>query len=132
MMLASLKNETTTSNSNAYADRHEPSYFLQNVQQLFQEDDLTVANLENVLTDRNLVEKEKDHDPAYWYRSRTANADILTSSGVEAVSLANNHTGDYGPEGTKDTIQAVKKAGLLYGNNEKTFYYECESIVETG
>lgn len=124
MMLASLKNETTTNNFNAYANRHEPSYFLQNVRHLFQEDNLTVANLENVLTDRNLVEKEKDHDPAYWYRSCTANMNILTSSGVEAVSLANNHTGDYGPKGTKDTVRAVEKAGLLYGNNERTFYYE--------
>lgn len=124
MMLASLKNETTASNFNAYAAQNEPSYFLQNVRPLFKADDLTVVNLENVLTDRKLVEKEKDHDPAYWYRSRTANTEILTSSGVEAVSLANNHTGDYGPEGIKDTIKAVEKAGLLYGNNSRTFYYE--------
>lgn len=124
MMLASLKNETTASNFNAYANRHEPSYFLQNVRRLFEADDLTVANLENVLTDRKLAEKEKSHTPAYWYRSRTANTEILTSSGVEAVSLANNHTGDYGPEGSRDTIRAVEKAGLLYGNNGKTFYYE--------
>ena len=124
VMLASLKNETTASNFNAYANRYEPSYFLQNVRDLFQADDFTVVNLENVLTDRQLTEKVKDHDPAYWYRSRTANTEILTSSGVEAVSLANNHTGDYGPEGTRDTIRAVEKAGLLYGNNGKTFYYE--------
>ncbi|MDE7221644.1 MAG: CapA family protein, partial [Oscillospiraceae bacterium] len=124
MMLASLKNETTASNFNAYAAQNEPSYFLQNVRPLFKADDLTVVNLENVLTDRKLVEKEKDHDPAYWYRSRTANTEILTSSGVEAVSLANNHTGDYGPDGIKDTIKAVEKAGLLYGNNSRTFYYE--------
>ena len=124
MMLASLKNETTASNFNAYASKHEPAYFLQNVRSIFGSDDLTVVNLENVLTDRKLAEKEKDHDPAYWYRSRTANTEILTSSGVEAVSLANNHTGDYGPAGAKDTAAAVEKAGLLYGSNSRTFYYE--------
>lgn len=124
MMLASYKNETTASNFSAYAKNHEPAYFLQNVAPIFQADDLTVVNLENVLTDRALVEKEKDHDPAYWYRAPSANAKILTVAGVEAVSLANNHTGDYGPEGTRDTIQAVESAGLLYGNNGKTFYYE--------
>ena len=124
MMLASLKNETTASNFNAYANKHEPAYFLQNVRSVFESDDLTVVNLENVLTDRKLAEKEKNHNPAYWYRSRTANTEILTSSGVEAVSLANNHTGDYGPAGAKDTAAAVEKAGLLYGSNGRTFYYE--------
>ena len=91
---------------------------------IFAADDLTVVNLENVLTDRALTEREKNQDPAFWYRGPTANTEILTSSGVEAVSLANNHTGDYGPEGSADTIRAVESAGLLYGNNGKTFYYE--------
>lgn len=124
MMLASFKNETTASNFNAYANKNEPDYFLQNVKPVFEADDLTVVNLENVLTDRNLQEREKSGDTVYWYRSRTANTEILTSSGVEAVSLANNHTGDYGAEGTKDTVNAVKAAGLLYGNNSETFYFE--------
>ena len=43
---------------------------------------------------------------------------------MEAVSLANNHTGDYGPKGFKDTTAAVKDAGLLYGTNDNTFYFE--------
>lgn len=124
MLLASLKNQTSTSNFNAFANANEPDYFLQNVKPIFDADDLTVVNLENVLTDRSLKEREKNQDPAYWFRSRTANAEILTSSGVEAVSLANNHTNDYGAAGLKDTIAAVENAGLLYGSNSKTFYYE--------
>ena len=107
VMLASYRNETIAGNFSAYAQKSDPSYFLQNVAPIFLSDDLTVVNLENVLTDRALAEKEKDHDPAYWYRGPSSNAEILASSGVEAVSLANNHTGDYGPEGTKDTIAAV-------------------------
>lgn len=126
VMLASYKNETTAGNFSAYAKKSDPSYFLQNVAPIFLSDDLTVVNLENVLTDRALAEKEKDHDPAYWYRGPSSNAEILTSSGVEAVSLANNHTGDYGPEGTKDTIAAVEAAELLYGSNSRTFYFEKE------
>ena len=126
MMLASYKNELTASNFSAYAKKQEPAYFLQNVEPIFSSDDFTLVNLENVLTDRALVEKEKDHDPAYWYRGPASNAEILTSSGVEAVSLANNHTGDYGPEGVRDTIKAVEKAGLQYGSNDKTLYFEKE------
>lgn len=124
MLLASLHGKRAAGNFLDYAAKQEPEYFLQHVRPIFEADDFTVVNLENVLTDRNLTPKEKDTDPAYWFRAPTANTDILTSSGVEAVSLANNHTGDYGPEGTRDTIRAVEKAGLLYGNNGKTFYYE--------
>ncbi len=126
VMLASYRNELTASNFSAYAKAQEATYFLQNVRSLFEADDLTVVNLENVLTDRALEEREKDHDPAYWYRGPSSNAEILTSSGVEAVSLANNHTGDYGPEGARDTVKAVEKAGLLYGSNDRTFYFEKE------
>ena len=28
-------------------------------------------------------ESAKDHDPAYWYRSKTSNVGILTSSSIE-------------------------------------------------
>lgn len=127
MMLASFKGETTAGNFSGYAKKNDPIYFLQNVKSIFESDDLTVANLENVLTDRALTEREKDQDPAFWYRAPSANTAILTSSGVEAVSLANNHTGDYGPEGSLDTVKAVEAAGLLYGSNSKTFYYEKNS-----
>lgn len=124
MLLASLKNQTASGNFNAYANQYDPDYFLQNVKPIFEADDFTVVNLENVFTDRKLKEREKNQDPAYWFRSRTSNVEILTCSSVEAVSLANNHTNDYGSAGLKDTIAAVDGAGLLYGTNNRTFYLE--------
>lgn len=107
-----------------YAANKEPSYFLEKVADVFREDDFTIVNLETVLTDRKLKEVEKASTPAYWFRGPTSNAAILSGSGVEAVSLANNHTGDYGAAGRKDTAAAVEAAGLLYGANDKTFFLE--------
>ena len=124
MLLASLHGKRAAGNFLDIAAKQGPAYFLQNVRPIFEADDFTVVNLENVLTDRVLTPKEKSTDPAYWYRAPTANTDILTSSGVEAVSLANNHTGDYGPAGYKDTVKAVSAAGLEYGGNDRTFYLE--------
>ena len=43
---------------------------------------------------------------------------------MEAVSLANNHTGDYGTAGYKDTVKAVTDAGLQYGDNTNPLYLE--------
>ena len=124
VMIASYKNQTTAGSFNEYAANREPTYFLEKVYPIFAEDDFTVVNLENVLTDSALKEVAKDHNPAYWYRSKTSNTNILTSSSVECVSLANNHYGDYGNQGRKDTVAAVENAGLLYGHNDKTFYIE--------
>ncbi len=124
MLLASLYGRRAAGNFLDYAAKQGPEYFLQNVRPIFEADDFTVVNLENVLTDRELVPREKSTAPAYWFRSGTANTAILTSSGVEAVSLANNHTNDYGAAGYKDTVNAVTAAGLEYGNNDRTFYLE--------
>lgn len=124
VMLASFKNQTTKGSFNEYAQKNPPEYFLKEVQSVFANDDFTTVNLENVFTDSDLKESEKDHDPAYWFRSKTANTAILTSGSVEGVSLANNHTYDYGYQGYKDTTAAVKKAGLNFGNYENIMYYE--------
>ena len=124
VMLASYMNQTYSGNFNDYADKKEPSYFLEKVRHIFEADDYTIVNLENVLTDKKLKIVEKDHNPAYWYCSKTSNTEILTSSGVEMVSLANNHYGDYGEQGRKDTVEAVKNAGLLYGTDSEIVYLE--------
>lgn len=124
MMLASLYGQKAAGNFLGYAAEQEPEYFLQHVRPIFEADDFTVVNLETVLTDRALTPVEKDTDPAYWFRGPASNTAILTSSGVEAVSLANNHTGDYGAAGLKDTVKAVTDAGLEYGDNNRTFYLE--------
>ena len=123
-MLASYKNQTKAGSFNEYADKYEPTYFLEKVRPIFEADDFTVVNLENVFTDRVLQPVAKNHDPAYWYCSKTSNVNILTSSSVEGVSIANNHTFDYGQQGYNDTVQTLKDANLEYGFNEKIMYFE--------
>lgn len=123
-LLASPNNVTAAGNFNDYAEKQPPTYFLEKVAPVFAADDYTIVNLENVLSDNKLKKVAKNHSPAYWYYSKTSNTEILTSSGVEAVSLANNHSGDYGEKGMRDTIEAVNNAGLLYGTYEQTIYLE--------
>lgn len=123
-MLASYRDETTFNNFNGYVNTHEPTYFLENVRSIFEADDFTIANLENVLTDRPLKETNKNYSPAYWYKSKTSNTDILTSSSVEIVNISNNHTMDYGQGGKDDTIAALDNAGLMWGDTGKTLYFE--------
>ncbi|MBR4173108.1 MAG: CapA family protein [Clostridia bacterium] len=108
---------------NEYANRESCDYFLKNAIPYFENDDYTVVNLENVLSDRALSPATKPL-PAYWFKSKTANTGILTASSVECVSIANNHTRDYGAEGLADTISALEGAGIEYGTDSKTVYFE--------
>ena len=122
-MLASLKDITTPGSFNEYANTKEPSYFLSKVSKIFKNDDFTIVNLENVLTDKPLPETNKNTEPAYWYKSKTDNIKILSSSSVEGVSVSNNHTFDYGEEGKNDTINTIINANMEYGDYNHIMYF---------
>ena len=99
------------------------SYFLQNVRHIFEEDDLTILNLEGVFTNETRhMGKRFNHraDPRY--------VDMLSSSSVEAVSLANNHTEDYFEKGYNDTIEILEDAGVAYFGNEFNTILEIKGV----
>ena len=123
-MLASYKDQTTPGSFNEYANNKEPSYFLSKVSNIFKEDDFTILNLENVLTDQQLEEVNKNSEPAYWYKSKTDNIKILTTSSIEGLSVSNNHTNDYGPIGKQDTINTIVNSNIQYGDYNKIMYFE--------
>jgi poly-gamma-glutamate synthesis protein (capsule biosynthesis protein) len=69
-----------------------------------------IVNLECPLTDNQCqVSKYGPH-----LKSSTSAAEILAQMGVAAVSLANNHILDYGPQGVCDTMRALKENGVRY------------------
>ena len=99
----------------AYYEKYGPEYFLGNMAEFFAEDDLTIVNLEGVLTDNDQLPpmdkgKGTSQGDGYWFRGSTEYVKVLTSASVEAVSLANNHTMDYGPVGLRDTIATLDDA----------------------
>lgn len=112
-----------------HSNYKEPEYFLEKVKHYFEADDFTIANLECVLSDKNLSSRDKGSGRAFWFKGKTSNTEILTSSSVEIVSIANNHTNDYGSQGMKDTIEAVVNAGMDYGYNDHTVYFEKNGFV---
>ena len=124
MMLASNRDKTTSQNFNGYVNKKEPSYFLKKVKYIFEEDDFTIVNLENVFTDRKLRERSKKSNLAFWFKSKTSNIRILTSSSVEGVSIANNHINDYGKTGKSDTIDTVTNANIQYGDADNIMYFK--------
>ena len=81
------------------------SYNLKNVKNIFEDDDITIANLEGNLTNANIkVEK------AFNFKAPPDYVNILKEGNVEMVSFANNHAYDYGVEGYNETISTLDKA----------------------
>lgn len=125
--------DARTSYANCFeevAGREDPDYFLSQVSHIFLEDDFTVADCENVYSDRqNLSMRDKGQiaNPnieAYWFKTKAKNANILSVGGVDMVSIENNHIDDYGPEGHSDTQKALDAANLLWGEEGKIVYYK--------
>uniref|UniRef100_UPI003D8BB1D0 CapA family protein n=1 Tax=Gordonia sp. B7-2 TaxID=3420932 RepID=UPI003D8BB1D0 len=90
-----------------------PDYFFQNVRQFFDADDLTVANFEVALT-KWPEKRYKGEGEVYHFHGEAALAKTLPAGGIDVVTVANNHTFDYGQRGFDDTLAALRAAGIEY------------------
>ena len=69
------------------------------------------GNLEGPLTDRGAPEQDK----TYVFHSPPQKvSQALKAAGFNVVSLANNHTLDYGAEGLMQTMEALDTAGIAH------------------
>ncbi len=86
--------------------------------------DIGIANLENPLTSRGQKVTGKctlRGDPSW--------ADVLKQTGINLVSLANNHLMDYGPEGLFDTIRFLDNAGVMHVGAGKDKDSACRPLL---
>ena len=97
------------------------------VREYFENDDFTMINLESVLADSGT-----GADKTFVFRGPTAYTNILTGSSVEAVTLANNHTMDFGTAGYKSTKAALEEACVAYVETNGTMLYTTESGLTIG
>ena len=100
------------------------SYFLANFYDLFSQDDCTVVNCEGVLSDSSKGEADKD----FRFRGPEEFVRILQEGSVEAVSLANNHSRDYGWKGLENTERVLDEAGIGWARADSFWIYEKDGI----
>ncbi len=90
------------------------AYPFANLFGLFASDDLTLVNLEGVLSDRRTGRADKE----FTFIGRPEYAGILSLGSVECVTLANNHALDYGAAGKRDTVEALLSQGVSYVDDQ--------------
>lgn len=102
-------------------------YPFANVRQYFENDEFTIVNLEGVFTDSGTAANK-----LFAFRGPTAYTQILTGSSVEAVTLANNHSKDYGNTGYQSTKDVLTQAGVSYVEENKTTLFTTKNGLVIG
>jgi poly-gamma-glutamate synthesis protein (capsule biosynthesis protein) len=91
--------------------------------------DVRLINLETAVT------RSEDHWPGKGinYRMNPDNLGVLTTAGINAVSLANNHVLDWGYAGLEETIRSLDKAGILHaGAGRNRSGAEAPAVLDLG
>ena len=98
------------------ANKEGYDYFFDGVRDVFENDDLTIVNLEGPLTNW-----DKSNKHGFVFKGDPEYVNILAGSSVELCNLANNHTMDYGKTGLKDTVNVLETAKIGYCGYSKTY-----------
>lgn len=77
--------------------------------------DLTFANLEGViLTDKGMPKQCSNPSTCYAFKSPDHYAQYLKDAGIDVMSLANNHSGDFGVTGLRNTVMKLDSLGIRF------------------
>lgn len=100
-------------------------YFSLGVREVLQADDLSIGNMEGVLSDKPL---KNAFDKPFSFKGASKYAKILTTAGFEAMNIANNHSRDYGKQGFEDTITHLRAQHLAVFGEGIVHIYEVNGI----
>lgn len=109
----------------AFAEKYGYDYFFANFRDLFENDDVTIVNLEGVLSDSAFLENKKK---TFRFRGDTEFVKVLTGSSVEAVTIANNHIMDFGEQGERNTRKTLEENNVGWFRNDKYYTFEHDGI----
>lgn len=86
---------------------------MQPFRNIFHSADFVFANLEGVITERTKPRKPYIPGKSYPFRFPADTADIMKDLSIDAVSIANNHSYDYGKKGMKDMLNYLDMVGIV-------------------
>ena len=92
--------------ANPYEDLFGP------IQEYLSGADLLFGNFESTLTDYPTTSKNTSSKHVFAFRTPPSTAKVLKRAGFQVLSTANNHSGDFGERGFKDTMQNLKAVGI--------------------
>lgn len=93
--------------------------FASGTKALVQDFDFTIANLEGPITTypSKTMNTAGKGIPGFSFTFPTSTANLIKESGIDMVSLANNHTDNFGPEGLKQAVRYLSQNNMEYFGN---------------
>ncbi|MFC1638496.1 CapA family protein [Patescibacteria group bacterium] len=106
------------------SDRNGVDHFTSSVKDVFEGNDLVVANLEGAVTDEKsvslgTVKGDKGHFSFTFDKNSTK--DFLSYNNIGLVNLGNNHILNFGEEGLLETKQFLRDSGVEYFGDPSDF-----------
>lgn len=106
---------------------------LSDVEGILKNADVTFGNLEGTMFDGEGTAKRcRDMSKCYVFRTPASYVKHLYNAGFDVISIANNHSGDFGWEGRKGTKAVLKNAGLEFAGlagTDETAIFERNGIT---
>lgn len=118
--LGGVHKSSTAATFESLAYEYGYDYFMENVFDILDMDDLTVANLEVVLTDGGSPREGRQ----YIMHGFEDYVHILTEGSIEAVTVANNHAKDFGRTGLNNTKEVCEAENIAVCGYDSIAVYE--------
>ena len=103
------------------------TYPFSGVKQYFEDDYLSIANLECSLSPEYL----SGHS-TFQFCGDAENAQMLVEGGIDFVTLANNHTMDFGQRGLDNTMAVLDEYPVAYAPPDGSYVYQAGDGIRVG
>ena len=101
----------------------EREFLFGNIKPFFDQADILFGNFESTLTDYPDSAKDTSQNMTFAFRTPPVYAQMLQELGFDVLSVANNHSMDFGEPGFADTIQHIEQAGIkAVGQKDQILY----------
>ena len=121
--LGTDQNLSSSNSLPTYQQMYGNEYFMKNVKDILSKDDLTFANFEGTLTTETQRENKQ-----YAFKGDPSYVEILKDASIDVVTLANNHSADYGEQSLQDTRYYLTEAGIDYVKDDEIIVKEVNGI----
>ena len=113
--------------STSYLPANGGKDLLADVSDILKAADITFGNLEGAILDKGGTAKRCNNpNLCYVFRSPESYVQHFVDAGFDVLSIANNHSGDFGPEGRRRTKAVLSEAGIYFaglaGTDEFTIF----------
>lgn len=103
--------------------------FPQSVREKLQGSDILFGNFESTITNHPNSTKDISRGQVFAFRSPPKHAKLFAEVGFNVLSVANNHSMDFGTKGFQDTFNNITAAGIKpVGKKNQILYFNVENL----